>query len=110
LESKPSEFTNTLRFTSCMAENMDSVFRRITTYIGARLRIPTKSINHIPWQEREKLFDAREIQVCWICGIYFSDIVVRADSRFQSFADLRGPLGFTMSRGRNQGSTLSDII
>ena len=104
-----------------MAENMNSVFRRITTYVGARLRIPTESINHIPWQEREKLFDAREIQVCWICGlpyvlkaaepesriellaapvmigerylnrpIYFSDIVVRAESRFQSFADLRG--------------------
>jgi phosphonate transport system substrate-binding protein len=104
-----------------MAENMDSVCRRITTYIGVRLRTPTEFINHIPWQEREKLFDATEIQVCWICGlpyvlkaaepgsriellaapvmigerylnrpIYFSDIVVSADSRFQSFADLRG--------------------
>ena len=100
---------------------MDAVFRRITTYIEARFGIPTEFINHIPWQEREKLFDAEEIQVCWICGlpyvlkaaepesriellaapvmigdrylnrpIYFSDIIVRADSRFQSFADLRG--------------------
>jgi len=104
-----------------MAPNTESHCRRIADYIGMRLQIETEFIDDIPWQERERLLDAGEIQVCWICGlpyvgkadlsysniellaapvmqgeryqgrpVYFSDIVVRSDSRFGDFADLQG--------------------
>lgn len=110
-----------LKFTSCMAPNAEQVCQAITRYMGDRLHLNTEFVADIPWQQREYLFDAGEIQVCWICGlpyvwkadrwpatvellvapvpqgdryqgqpIYFSDVVVRQDSPFQSFADLRG--------------------
>ncbi len=58
-----------LLFSSCMAPNSDATSRKITKYIGQQLQIETKFINHISWQERERLFDAGEIQICWICGL-----------------------------------------
>jgi phosphonate transport system substrate-binding protein len=77
-------------------------------------------IDRLPWPERERRFWAGAIDVCWICGlpyvresdrmrrveiaaapvpaaerygdapVYFSDVVVRADSPFRRFADLHG--------------------
>jgi phosphonate transport system substrate-binding protein len=109
-----------LRFSSCQAENAESFCRAVATFIGEKLRIPTEFVGDIPWQERERMLDLGEIQVCWICGllyarkhdrgrteiellaapvmrhpryggkpVYYSDITVHRDSRFQSFADLR---------------------
>jgi phosphonate transport system substrate-binding protein len=110
-----------LRITSCMAENADSVCRRITDYVAERMSINAEFVNNIPWQERERLLDEKSIQVGWICGLpyvwkadqaepviellaapvmagkryrnqptYFSDVVVRSESDFRTFADLRG--------------------
>jgi len=101
-----------LKLTFLMAENADFI---------ERLDIPTEFVDDIPWQERERLLDAGQIHVGWICGlpyvwkadqsdphiellaapvmqgaryqnrpVYFSDVVVHRDSRFQTFADLRG--------------------
>lgn len=112
---------NTLKITSCMAPNADNTCRAIADYLGDRLSIPTRFISDMPWQAREQLFDAHEIQLCWICGlpyvwkadvpgatieplvapvmqgdryqnrpIYFSDVIVRNDSPYQNFLDLRG--------------------
>jgi len=110
-----------LRITSMMAENADFICRAIARYITERSGIPTEFINDIPWQERERLLDAGQVHIGWICGLpyvqkvdqsdphiellaapvmqgvryesrpaYFSDVVVHRDSRFQTFADLRG--------------------
>jgi phosphonate transport system substrate-binding protein len=110
-----------LRITSLMAENADFIGRAIARYMAERLDIPTEFVDDIPWQERERLLDAGQIHVAWICGlpyvrkadqsdppiellaapvmqgaryenrpVYFSDVVVHRDSRFQTFADLRG--------------------
>jgi len=110
-----------LKLTSLMAENADFICHAIARYITERLEIPTEFISDIPWQERERLLDAGQIHVGWICGlpyvwradqsdphiellaapvmqgaryqnrpVYFSDVVVHRDSRFQTFADLRG--------------------
>ncbi len=110
-----------LKFTSCMAANADSTCAALVEYISRRLSIPVLFINDVDWQDRERLFDAGEIQVCWICGlpyirkadqphstiellaapvmqgdryqnrpVYFSDVVVRQDSPFHNFTDLRG--------------------
>jgi phosphonate transport system substrate-binding protein len=112
---------NSLKLSSCMGDHTDAFCRAVADHLGDELSITVEYVNDIPWQERERLFDAGLIQICWICGwpyvmkadaaasdiellgvpvpsgerylnraIYFSDIVVRRDSPFNSFADLRG--------------------
>lgn len=106
---------------SCMAENSEALCRSIAELIEFKVGIPTEYITGIPWQERERLFDAGAIQILWLCGlpyvekadlagsgmellavpvpagpryqerpVYYSDIVVRRQSPFESFLDLRG--------------------
>lgn len=124
----------TLRMTSCMAENADATCRAIVQYIGSKVGVKTEFVVDMPWEEREALFDAGEIDVCWICGlpyiwkvdagrpdielcavpvmrherygnapVYFSDVVVRRDSRFNTFADLRGATWAYNERNSHSG-------
>jgi phosphonate transport system substrate-binding protein len=110
-----------LRIASCMAENTEGLCRSIAEIIEIEVGIPTEYITEIPWQERERLFDAGEIQILWLCGlpyvekadladsgmellavpvpagaryhgrpVYFSEVLVRRQSSFESFIDLRG--------------------
>jgi phosphonate transport system substrate-binding protein len=106
-------------------------------FIGERLGVPTEFIGEIPWQERERLLDCGQIDVCWICGlpfvrkrnsgqggiellgapvmkdprydgkpVYYSDVVVRAESRFRSFDDLRGAAWAYNEPGSHSGYNL----
>ncbi len=110
-----------IRVTSIQSESADFICQRITRYLSARLGIDAEFVIQIPWQERERLLDAGEIQLGWMCGlpyvrkagragtgvelvagpvmrhpryagrpIYFSDVIVRRDSRCAAFEDLRG--------------------
>ncbi|MPZ42455.1 MAG: PhnD/SsuA/transferrin family substrate-binding protein [Betaproteobacteria bacterium] len=109
-----------LRIASCMAPNADRMCRAIVALLGRELAIPVHWIDDVPWHEREGMLDRGEIDLCWICGlpyvdkadrgaaiaacvapvmhhprhggtaVYFSDVVVRADSHVRTFADLRG--------------------
>lgn len=112
---------NSLRLSTCMAPNMDFICRDMAKYLSRRLDIPVESRLDMPWQERERLLDEGEIDLCWLCGlpyvwkaertsgriealaapvmagsryqnrpIYFSDVVVRHDSPFETLEDLRG--------------------
>ena len=58
-----------LRFSSCQAPIAESFCKALTAYIGDKLSIPSEFIGDIPWQERERLLDLGDIQVCWICGL-----------------------------------------
>ena len=111
----------TLTLTTCQAPNMDFLCRDLADYLSARLDTPVRAVLDVPWQERQRLFDAGEIDLGWICGlpyvvradanpgrffpvvapvmlggryasrpVYFSDVVVRADSHFLGLDDLRG--------------------
>lgn len=110
-----------LRIASCMAPNADDTCRAIAAYLARKLGQRTEFVDGISWRERERRFDANEIQLCWLCGLpyvwkadalppaielvaapvmaapryagmprYFSDVVVHAQSRYQSFDELRG--------------------
>lgn len=111
---------NSIKLTSCMAENMAEHCRQLATYLNDRLDIAVELVEDIPWQERQTRLDIGTIQVGWICGlpyawradrgdpiellaapvmqgdryqnqpVYFSDLVVRRDSPFHSLEDLRG--------------------
>lgn len=126
-----------LRFSSCQAEIADEFCKRLAEFIGEKLSIPTEFIGDIPWQERERLLDRGEIQVCWICGlpyvrkkydtehgvrllaasvmrhprygaqpVYYSDVIVRADSSLHSFEDLRGKSWAYNETGSHSGYNL----
>jgi phosphonate transport system substrate-binding protein len=62
-----------LKIASCMAENTEAFCQSMARFIENRLRIPTRYINDIPWQERERLFDAGQIQILWLCGLPYVD-------------------------------------
>jgi len=110
-----------LRVTSCQAPNADPSVAAVAAYLAGKLGRPITFVNQIPWEERDRLLDAGQIEIGWICGwpyvrkmrhqppnlellvapvptgeryggrpIYFSDVVVRRDSPYQTFADLRG--------------------
>ena len=97
---------NKLVFTSCMAPNSDDTTHKISAYIGQKLSIATTFVNDISWQERERLFDAGEIQVCWICGLPY---VWKADEERSDIELLVVPV---MEGERYQGQPVyySDVV
>lgn len=58
-----------IRFSSCMAPNMESVCRDIARLAAERLGIETAFVGDIAWQEREARFRRGEVDVLWICGL-----------------------------------------
>lgn len=58
-----------LRFSSCMAPNMESMCRDIARIAGELLDIETRFVGDIEWQARERGFMAGSIDVLWICGL-----------------------------------------
>jgi phosphonate transport system substrate-binding protein len=109
-----------LTITTCQANIAEPAVAEITRYLSQRLGLEARFINDIAWQEREQRFDAGAIDIAWICGapyvdkiargdhiellaapvyaaprymnrpVYFSDVMVRRDSAYQTFDDLRG--------------------
>jgi phosphonate transport system substrate-binding protein len=103
-----------------MAPNAEPMVRELALWLAARLEIPVQLVDDVPWQERERRLDAGLIDLCWICGlpyvqkaddgiaiepcvapvmraaryrdepIYYSDVIVRIDSPYHTFDDLRG--------------------
>src|SRR5579864_1621575 len=108
---------DTLRFATYLAPNMQSVYQRITGYISQRLRIPTELRVNAPRDALER-GEVDVAFICGLPyvrlaqripplitplaapvlqgqryqnrPIYFSDVIVRIDSTYHAFADLRG--------------------
>ncbi|HEY3230630.1 MAG TPA: PhnD/SsuA/transferrin family substrate-binding protein [Roseiflexaceae bacterium] len=95
-----------LHITSCMAPNADFVCADLAGYIGEQLQLPTACICDIPWQERERLFDAADIQVCWICGLPY---VWKADLGQPPLELLVAPV-MQGARYQNRPIYFSDVI
>jgi phosphonate transport system substrate-binding protein len=103
-----------------MAPNADAMCQAIAALLERELAVPVHWIDGVSWYERERMLDAGEVDLCWICGlpyvdkadreaeiaacvapvmdhpryggeaVYFSDVVVRADSPHRAFPDLQG--------------------
>lgn len=58
-----------LRFSSCMAPNMESMCRDIAFIAAERLGIETTFVGDIEWPARERGFIDGTIDVLWICGL-----------------------------------------
>lgn len=111
----PAELT----LATCQAVNTVPISRAMAAYLSRQLGRPVRFLDGHDWRDAYAGIAAGRIDLGWICGrpyvdlvaaapiallaapvmaakryggrpIYFSDVVVRRDSRFQSFADLRG--------------------
>lgn len=58
-----------IRFSSCMAPNMEAMCREIVRLAGERLAIATAFVGDVDWQVREQRFLRGAIDVLWICGL-----------------------------------------
>jgi phosphonate transport system substrate-binding protein len=75
-----------LKFASCMAENSEGFCRAIAGLVENRLRIPTRCVTNVPWQDRERMFDNGEIHVLWICGLPYVHKADAAGNRLELLA------------------------
>lgn len=91
---------------SIQAPNQDGFAQDVTGYLGERMGITAVFPITIPWQERERLFDAGEIQVGWICGLPY---VWKADSGQPPVELLAAPV-LAASRYQNKPIYFSDVI
>ena len=122
-----------LTLATCQAGNTVPISRALARYLRQRLGQPVRFLDGADWRASYAAIAAGEIDIGWICGrpyvellaagapisllaapvmagaryggrpIYFSDVVVRRDSRFQSFADLRGASWATNEPGSQSG-------
>jgi phosphonate transport system substrate-binding protein len=123
-----------LKITSIQAPNQDFIMAGVSDYLGKRLALDSTFIQSPPWQRREQLLIQGEIQVGWVCGlkyvqqpapfellaapvmkasryqgrpVYYSDVIVRRDSKFERFADLRGASWAFNEPGSHSGYNLT---
>jgi len=125
-----------LRFTTCQAQIAEAFCETLAAFMAHRLDISTECVVDLSWQERERLLDRGDIGIGWICGlpyvrkkdagldiellaapvmkhsryaerpVYYSDIVVHAESSFRSFEDLRGATWAYNEPGSHSGYNL----
>lgn len=77
---------NSLTISTCMAPNMDYICRDLAGYISTRICIPVEPRLDISWQERERLLDEGEIDLCWICGLPYIRKIERKSSPIELLA------------------------
>ena len=95
-----------LKLASLMSENEDFIFDGLARYIQERTSAPVQVFGQIPWKERERLLDAGEIDIAWICGLPY---VLRADRPDPGIELLTAPV-MPGRRYRNQPIYFSDIV
>lgn len=108
-----------LSFATCQAHNTIPVAEAVADYLGRRLSLPIGYLDSADWRESFEGITTGRIAIGWICGrpyadlaggapfellaapvmsgarygdrpVYFSDVIVRRDSPYRSFDDLRG--------------------
>ncbi|GMU54605.1 MAG: hypothetical protein AMXMBFR33_37510 [Candidatus Xenobia bacterium] len=106
-----------LKAVSMLSENHAPAYREVTRRLADRLGMPVQLEEQVPWRQRQRRLLAGEAHLGFLCGlpyvekadrlellaapvmkgaryrdrpVYFSDVVVRSNSPFQTLADLRG--------------------
>ncbi len=60
-----------LTLTTCQGENTEPVCTAVSAYLSTHLQIPVGYEGSIPWQERARRLDSGEIEIGWICGLWY---------------------------------------
>jgi phosphonate transport system substrate-binding protein len=97
---------NPLLITTCMAPNMDGFCVDLAQYLSVQLQSSVQAKLDVTWQERERLFDEGEIQVCWICGLPY---VWKADQFKDRYELLAAPV-MGGDRYQNRPIYFSDVV
>ncbi len=95
-----------LAISSCMAPNMDFLTRALAGYLSARSGLAVEARLDLPWRERERLLDAGEIDLCWICGLPY---VWKADQNPPRVRLLAAPV-MAGARYANLPVYFSDVV
>jgi phosphonate transport system substrate-binding protein len=107
----------TITIVSLWSDNARPTCQGIADYLNAQAGVRATLVSGVPWQEQQRMLDQGQADVGFICGlpyvrkverfellaapvmqaaryqgrpVYFSDVIVRHDSPFRTFADLRG--------------------
>jgi phosphonate transport system substrate-binding protein len=91
---------------SLMSENENFIFSAIMDYLSQESGVQIEIISGLSWQERERLFDAGQVGIVWICGLPY---VTKADSPGADIELLAAPV---MSDSRYDGRPIyfSDVV
>ncbi|MHB2018323.1 MAG: phosphate/phosphite/phosphonate ABC transporter substrate-binding protein [Candidatus Xenobia bacterium] len=102
-----------LTVVSLLSEVFDPMLSRLVPVLSQRSGIPLRLEGEAPWQERQRMLRRGEAQVAWLCGlqyvrqhrelpllaapvmyadgpVYYTDVVVRADSPFTTLEHVCG--------------------
>ncbi|HXE72290.1 MAG TPA: PhnD/SsuA/transferrin family substrate-binding protein [Candidatus Nitrosotenuis sp.] len=106
-----------LKMVSVMAPGADPFYRSVARHLAGALGRPVEFVAAPPWPERERMLYQGQADLGFVCGlgyvlqdrlfellaapvmegsryggrpVYFSEVVVRRDSPFRSFPELRG--------------------
>lgn len=69
-----------------MAENSEALCSSIAELLEIELGVPFEYVTGMPWQERERLFDAGEVPILWLCGLPYVDKADATDSSVELLA------------------------
>ena len=75
-----------ITLTSIQAPNQDRIPAALADYLEKKLSIPTRFIHEPAWQERERLLDAGQIDIGWICGLPYIKKVDQPAARIELLA------------------------
>jgi phosphonate transport system substrate-binding protein len=78
----------------------------VAQFMGERLGIRTQFVAEVGWLEREKRFDAGEIEICWMCGWPYVNRADRADP----LVDLIAAPVMAHPRYKGQPVYFSDVV
>lgn len=95
-----------LTLSTCQAPNMDFLSRDLADDLARSLDIPVRLMIDIPWTERDRLLDAGQIDLCWICGLPYVRKMERAPG---VIAPLVAPV-MTGSRYQERPIYFSDVV
>ncbi len=95
-----------LKVMSIQAQNADVLCAEITAYLGSRIGVDARFVDDVPWQERERLFDAGEIHVGWMCGLPY---VRKADAGTPPVELLAAPV-MRAERYAGRAVYFSDVV
>jgi phosphonate transport system substrate-binding protein len=95
-----------LRIATLQAPNQESIVEQVSKYLENELKLPTRYIRGIPWQESERLLDRGEIELAWLCGLPYIQKVDQAKLEIELLA---APV-MRNKRYRNKPIYFSDVI
>ena len=95
-----------LLITSCLGPNTFPVVRSIADYLSYRMDLDVEVVNDISWEERERLLDAGQIHLGWICGRLY---VFKTNHTRSNLELLAAPV-MVNRRYQNQPIYFSDVV